>query len=293
MKLFGLLNINKPAGVTSRDAVNVVQRLVGKQCKVGHAGTLDPLATGVLVLCLGPATRLIEYVQRMPKSYCGKFLLGRSSPTEDIEGEIVPLANPPIPSRRDLEIEAAKLTGEIQQRPPAFSALKVKGRRAYDLARAGKQVELAPRAVTIYEMSITDYDYPELMLEIRCGSGTYVRSLGRDLAESVGSAAVMSELTRTAIGDFKIEQAIALESLTEDDIVNSLQPAVSAVTALPQVEIAKAEQTQIIDGRWINRNSLPDANDAQYAGVTESGELLAILSDRGQGQLAPVRVFVP
>jgi tRNA pseudouridine55 synthase len=291
MKLFGLLNINKPAGMTSRDVVNVVQRLVRKKCKVGHAGTLDPLATGVLVLCLGPATRLIEYVQRMPKSYHGKFLLGSDSPTEDIEGEIAQLLNPPVPSLERLESAAGKLTGEIQQRPPDFSALKIKGRRAYDLARAGKPVELASRGVKVHDLSIVRYNYPELSLDIRCGSGTYIRSLGRDLAELVGTAAVMSELNRTAIGEFGIEDAIALDSLTEDRIAAALKPALLAVAKMPKIEIATFEQKKIIDGCCIQRDSLSKPRDGEYAAVTEMGDLLAILVDRGQGRLAPVRVF--
>src|SRR3972149_1595212 len=126
MKLSGILNINKPAGLTSRRVVDMVQRLV-RPAKVGHAGTLDPLATGVLVVCVGAATRLIEYVQRMPKSYVGTFLLGRQSPTEDVEGHVVELPNPPIPTLEQIHQAASNLTGNIFQRPPAFSALKING----------------------------------------------------------------------------------------------------------------------------------------------------------------------
>jgi len=151
--LYGILNLNKPAGVTSRRVVDDVQRLV-RPAKVGHAGTLDPLATGVLVVCTGAATRLIEYVQQMPKSYTGTFLLGRQSPTEDVDGEVTELDSPPVPSWPEIEAAVRAFEGRIEQRPPAFSALKVGGRRAYDLARRGKSVELKSRPVTIHRISI-------------------------------------------------------------------------------------------------------------------------------------------
>ena len=200
--MFGFLNLNKPAGVTSRDVVNQVQRLVRPE-KVGHAGTLDPLATGVLVVCVGRATRLTEYVQRMPKHYSATFLFGRQSDTEDIDGQVIELADPPQPKRDQIEATLPKFLGEIQQVPPAYSALKVEGRRAYDLARRGEDVQLAARPVVIYELRIVAYEYPELRLDIVCGSGTYVRSLGRNIARTVGTQAVMSALVRTAIGNFR------------------------------------------------------------------------------------------
>ena len=219
----GLLNVSKPGGMTSRAVVDRVQRLV-RPAKAGHAGTLDPLASGVLVVGVGAGTRLIEYVQRMPKRYRGTFLLGRRSPTEDIEGEIEILPDPPIPSRVEIEQAARRLTGEIMQRPPDFSALKIAGQRAYDLARAGKTVVLEPRPVTIYELRVIAYDYPEFSLDICCSGGTYVRSLGRDLAEALGSAAVMSALVREAIGDFTIAEALPLAELSAETIDARLLP---------------------------------------------------------------------
>ena len=142
----GLLNLNKPTGMTSRRAVDIVQRLAWP-AKVGHAGTLDPLATGVLVVCVGPATRLIEYVQRMPKRYVAAFLLGRQSPTEDIEGQVTELLGARVPTADEVRAAASRFVGRIQQRPPAFSALKVGGRPAYELARQGRPAHLAARPV--------------------------------------------------------------------------------------------------------------------------------------------------
>ena len=206
--MFGLLNLNKPKGLTSRDAVNRAQRITGKRVKVGHAGTLDPIATGVLVVCLGPATRLIEHVQRMPKRYRGTFLLGCRSPSDDVELEPKLLTDPPIPTREQVEAALPAFVGDIQQVPPAYSAIKLGGQKAYDLARRGDAPDLPPRPVTIHAIGVARYEYPELVLDIHCGSGTYIRSLGRDLAAALGTAAVMSELERTAIGEFRVEDAV-------------------------------------------------------------------------------------
>src|SRR5436190_8799230 len=199
--MFGLLNVDKPSGLTSRDVVNRVQRLV-KPHKVGHAGTLDPLASGVLVVCVGPATRLIEYVQRMPKRYLATFLLGRRSETEDIEGAVTELTDTPVPTVEQAHGALPNFVGRIQQLPPAFSALKVDGQRAYALARKGETPDLQPRPIEVYSVELVEYSYPQLVLDIRCGSGTYVRSLGRDIARALGTEAVMSALVRTEIGPF-------------------------------------------------------------------------------------------
>ncbi len=212
----GLLNVNKPPGITSRRVVDTVGRL-GAPAKVGHAGTLDPLAAGVLVVAVGGATRLVQYVQRMAKRYLGTFMLGRRSVTEDVEGEVVELPGAPVPTHEALEAAAKRLVGRIEQRPPVFSALKIHGRPAYKLARGGKPVELAPRPVDIYRIEVRAYEYPELVLEIDCGGGTYVRSLGRDLAEALGTAAVMSALSRVLIGPFRVEEAVRLDELTRDN----------------------------------------------------------------------------
>src|SRR5262245_62072249 len=151
MRHFGLLHVNKPSGITSRRVVDQVQALV-RPAKAGHAGTLDPLASGVLVVCVGAATRLIDYVPQAAKRYTATFLFGRASDTEDIEGIVTVLAAPSVPTRVEVERAAQQFVGNIQQRPPAFSALKVAGRRAYDLARAGQSVKLAPRPVTVYRL---------------------------------------------------------------------------------------------------------------------------------------------
>lgn len=285
MAACGVLNLNKPAGMTSREVVNRVQRL-GRPAKVGHAGTLDPLARGVLVVCVGAATRLIEYVQQMPKGYSGTFLLGRESPTEDVEGEVTELVGPAVPTPEQIAAAAGALVGRIEQRPPAFSALKVEGRRAYALARKGQQVELKPRTVTVYRIEVQGYEYPELRLAIECSGGTYVRSLGRDLAESLGTAAVMSELVRRWIGDFRIEEAVDPRQLTGQSWTDHLLPPLRAVGRLPRVELSPDEIAKIRHGLTIPRKT-PPAGAGQFAAVDAAGRLVAVLTPRGPGLLGP------
>jgi tRNA pseudouridine55 synthase len=282
----GLLNIDKPTGTTSRRVVDDVERLV-RPSKAGHAGTLDPLASGVLVVCVGAATRLIQYVQQMPKRYVATFLLGRRSPTEDIEGDVELLPDAPQPALEELAAAAGTLVGEIQQRPPIFSALKVAGRRAYDLARAGREVELQPRPVTIHRLDVLRYDYPELVLEIECSSGTYVRSLGRDLAEQLGTSAVMSALSRTAIGSLTLDNACRTEDLNRDTISKFLLPASMAVASLPAITLTLEEARRIGHGLSIER--IDAGGHVEWAALDEAGNLVAILGRRADGSLGPTR----
>jgi tRNA pseudouridine55 synthase len=285
--LGGLLNTNKPAGITSRRVVDRVVRM-RRGLKAGHAGTLDPLASGVLVVCVGAATRLIEYVQRTPKTYDGTFLLGRQSPTEDVDGEVVELRDPPIPARDAIERAAASLVGTIQQRPPAFSALKIEGRRAYDLARKGAAVDLAPREIVVHRLDVVSYDYPELRLHVECGSGTYVRSLGRDLAERLGTAAVMSRLVRTAIGRFRIEDAIDPETLDPQTWTRHLLPPLAALDGLQRIELTATEAVRVRSGQPVVREGLASG---EVAAIDPDGALTAILAPRADGRWWPMRTF--
>jgi len=275
--------------MTSRRAVDLVQRLA-RPAKVGHAGTLDPLATGVLVVCVGAATRLIEYVQRMPKSYVGTFLLGRQSPTEDVEGHVVELPNPPIPTLEQIHQAASNLTGNIFQRPPAFSALKLNGRRAYKLARKGQTLELQPRPVTIHGIAVRSYNYPQLVLAVDCGSGTYIRSLGRDLAQSLGTSAVMSALVRTAIGNFHLSDALDPRELNAENLPGHLLPPLHAVDSLPRIELTTEEITRVHNGQSITKHT-DAANAVELAAVDEQGNLVAVLDPSNAKLLRPLRNF--
>src|SRR4051794_20230733 len=254
MALSGILNVYKPSGMTSRDVVDRVKWITRPE-KVGHAGTLDPLATGVLVICVGQATRLIQYVQRLRKSYAAIFLLGCRSETDDLEGEIVPVLGAPIPTRVQLDEVLARFVGAIQQRPPAHSAIKIAGRRAYTLARRGETVDLAPRTVTIHSISARRYEYPELELDIECGSGTYIRALARDLGEALGTGALMSALHRSAVGWFRAEDACRLDDFAPETLEKHIQPAIRAVSDLAQIVLTDEEQTEVRHGRPIRRLS--------------------------------------
>jgi tRNA pseudouridine55 synthase len=233
---------------------------------------------------------LIEFVQACAKTYVATFLLGRSSETEDTESPVVELAGPPIPSHDELVAVLPRFCGEILQRPPAYSALKVHGRRAYALARRGQMVELEPRPVVIHRLAVLRYAYPELTLLVECGSGTYIRSLGRDLAAALGTAAVMSALRRTAIGGFSIDAACPLDQLTEQTLADHLLPPIRAVEHLPTVRLSQTEVEQTAHGRAI-RGAIP--GDAPYAAaVDEAGQLLGVLRSVQPGLLQPHRNFV-
>lgn len=316
----GILNLNKPAGITSRRAVDIVKRLV-RPAKVGHAGTLDPLATGVLVVCVGAATRLIEYVGRMPKRYLGTFLLGRRSPTEDIEGEVTELPDAPVPTHAQIVAAAECFVGRIAQRPPSFSAIKVKGRRAYKLAREGQQFQLPARPVNVYRIEVKAYKYPELTLDVECGGGTYIRSLGRDLAESLGTAAVMSALTRTAIGNFRIEHSVDPNVLDGSNLTDWLQPSLAAVECLSRIRLSAEEVARVRNGQFIELpNNIVDCYKSsattpggvpvenamdhiaegrgnlvgsesveEIAALDPAGRLVAILAGDGSDRLRPTR----
>lgn len=293
----GILNVFKPPGISSRRVVDHVQRLAGKS-KAGHAGTLDPLAAGVLVVCVGKATRLIEYVQRLPKQYRGTFLLGRRSDTEDIEGEVEELPSAPVPGSEQLEAALAHFRGEIQQRPPAYSALKVDGKRSYDLARRGQSVELKPRPVTVHRLELAAYAYPLFQLDITCSAGTYVRSLGRDIAQSLGTAAVMSALERTAVGGFTVETAVPMDSLDADHWQSHLLPAATAVSNLPSLVLGRAEMERLAHGHPLDAAlaaGLQLQIDQEVAaivgpGLEGAGDLAAVLIFKGN-QLKVVRNF--
>jgi tRNA pseudouridine55 synthase len=244
------LNVDKPAGMTSRDVVNEVCR-VAKTKRVGHAGTLDPMARGVLVIAVGKATRLVEYVQALPKTYDAEFRLGVVSDTDDIEGTIIPQPSAVAPDETAIRAALASFVGTIDQRPPAFSALKVDGKRAYSLARKGETVALAPRPVHIESLTLQQYAYPELRLRIVCGSGTYVRALARDLGEVVGTGGLMSALVRTAIGAFSIETAVSLEKLKEMGPLAYALPLEAGLAALDRVTVAGEDRRRFHTGQRI------------------------------------------
>lgn len=295
-----MLNINKPTGVTSRDVVNRVVHLV-RPAKAGHAGTLDPMATGVLVVCVGHATRLISFVQEGRKRYRARFRLGQTSDTDDITGKLVEGGPWSAVSRDELNALLSEFTGAIDQVPPQFSAIHVKGRRAYDLARRGETVELSARPVDVHSLELTEFTPPDFELEIECGSGTYVRSIGRDLGTRLGCGAVMTQLERTAVLPFELSDAIELDSLTSETLTQYLRPIESIVAHLPQRTLSDKEIVAIRQGQAIAFGSIGDIripnveasrNETRLALTAEDGSLLAIGEhDRTIRRIQPRIVF--
>lgn len=211
----GLLVIDKPPGMTSRDVVNVAQRWFPRRTKIGHTGTLDPLATGVLVLCIGEATKLAERIQALGKTYLSRFRLGAMSTTDDADGTITPRADAATPKEQEIQAALTDFVGEIDQIPPTFSAIKVAGRRAYDLARRGNAVELTSRKVRVDSIRLVAYDWPWADVEIACGKGTYVRSIARDLGDKLGVGGMVETLRRTRVGPFTAEMGIRIDASAE------------------------------------------------------------------------------
>ena len=214
----GFLVIDKSAGMTSRHCVNLVQRWFPRRTKIGHTGTLDPLATGVLVLCIGTATKLADRVQAMPKQYETRMRLGATSNTDDADGDVVESSAPTVPTRDELESTLARFIGEIEQLPPQFSALKVGGVRAYASARQGIEVALKPRIVRVDAIVLLHYEWPWLDLRIDCGKGTYIRSIARDLGMLFGVGGLVQTLRRTRVGPFASEQGIGVDATPGEGI---------------------------------------------------------------------------
>lgn len=219
----GFLVIDKPGGMTSRDAVNRAQLWFPRRTKIGHTGTLDPLATGVLVLCIGAATKLAERVQAMPKRYETRIRLGATSDTDDADGEVVENTLSAAPSLAMVLEQLPKFIGLIEQLPPQYSALKVQGQRAYDLARRGVEVALKPRPVRVDSILLRTYEWPWVDLTIDCGKGTYIRSIARDLGAALGVGGLVQTLRRTRVGPFAVERGIGLNA-TPDEARAALLP---------------------------------------------------------------------
>jgi tRNA pseudouridine55 synthase len=264
--LSGLLVIDKPSGITSRVAVNRVQQALPRGTRIGHAGTLDPLATGVLVLCIGTATRLVEYIQDLDKEYVTDLTLGAVSDSDDADGAITPVAVESPPTREAIAQAVQHFVGNIEQVPPAFSAAHVAGQRAYKLARRGKEVALAPRRVRIDSIDLLDFRYPDLRLRIRCGKGTYIRSLARDLGNRLGCGAFVRTLQRTRIGPFTAEHALAINSAKPEQFTKLL-PLATAVAHLPPVHLTAAEFERLRQGQVLQKCDvdLPAGDDSVVA----------------------------
>ena len=287
MSIDGVVVVDKPAGWTSHDVVARCRKVFGQK-RVGHAGTLDPGATGVLVVGLGRATRLLQWVTGQPKSYVGEVVLGVTTTTLDDEGEETGRWDMTGVAVEEARAAALSFVGEIDQVPPMVSALKVGGRRLHDLARAGVEVERAARRVTVtrFEVAATD-DAGVLRIEVDCSTGTYVRSLAADLGTALGGGAHLRRLRRTAVGPFTVEAAVALDDVGPE----AVQPPAAAVAHLAAAVVDEQVSAVVAHGKVLERGELGVSGDGPWAVLDREGSLLAVYQAHSGDRVKPAIVL--
>jgi tRNA pseudouridine55 synthase len=287
--------------MTSRDLVNIVSGCINagvprqERLKVGHAGTLDPLATGVLIVGVGPAVRLMPYFSELSKRYLATFRLGQCSDSGDLEGEIRSHPELRMPDRQAIEASAQQCIGRITQVPPAHSAIWVDGVRAYKRQRSGQTFEMPSRQVQVDSILVTRFEPPEFDADIVCGGGTYIRTLGMDIARGAGTVALMSSLRRVAVGPFRIEDALSVDQIRKGPVVPMLMPTRLAVTNLTQFDVSREDSERLgngvaVDGPKPETTEPTSSFSQESAAIGPDGHLRAIVYWRG-GQWWPKRVF--
>jgi len=291
LPLSGILNINKPAGMTSHDVVDRVRRITGVR-RVGHAGTLDPLATGVLLVCVGQATRVAEYLMASDKRYRATIHLGVRTSTDDAEGEVLSSQEVQV-SEGEVQAVLQEFVGRIQQVPPMYSALKRGGKRLYQLARQGITVERPPRPVTIHRIEWVKWDPPRFTIDVTCSPGTYIRALARDIGERLGCGAHLAALVRLASGHFTLDEAVTLEQVAEAFAAGRgeelLLPLDEALRDWPAVTVDAETARRIGHGQAV---ALPMSSEGRCRAYGPDGQLLALLEYNGQkGLWQPRKVF--
>lgn len=275
----GILVVDKPVGLTSHDVVQIIRTGTGIR-RAGHTGTLDPRASGVLVVLIGPAVRLSEYVSASDKRYQAIIRLGSSTDTYDGEGRFTQQSNQPVNvTEEQFETTLKSFIGEIEQTPPAYSAVKVNGRHSYDMARKGEEVELEPRKIQVYHLEILEWAPPEVVIDAHCSSGTYVRSLANDVGNALGCGAYLVGLRRTKSGRFSLRDAIPLRKLQEAFAAgNWYQYLIPAAEALADWEGLELDPDQVDEVRHGHRiPAAPGTTTAMVRGVSMAGELVALL----------------
>jgi tRNA pseudouridine55 synthase len=282
--LSGIINIDKPPAMTSHDVVDAVRRVSGQR-KVGHAGTLDPMASGVLLVCLGQATRVAEYLMAGRKQYRAALLVGQTTTTYDVEGEILTSGGRTDFSQAQIEAALARFRGTIEQVPPMYSALKHEGQPLYKLARRGQEVERPVRRVEIDRLTLLSWSPPSLIVEVVCSPGTYIRSLAHDLGQHLGSGAVLASLVRLASGRFTLSDAVSLERLEEafehGQEAEYLQPVDQALLDLPAVILSAESARRLAQGQAVPAGGAAEAapsdgNGAEARVYSAGGDLIAI-----------------
>ncbi len=288
----GVLVVDKPVGLTSHDVVQIIRKGTNIR-RAGHTGTLDPRASGVLVVLLGPAVRLSEYVSASDKRYQAVIRLGQSTDTYDAEGRITGGSSPVNITEDQFENELKAFIGEIEQVPPPYSAIKVKGKKAYDMARDGEEFDLAPRTIHVYNLDLLEWAPPEAVVDVYCSSGTYVRSLAHDLGEKLGCGAHLVGLRRTKSGRFTLRDAVPLRKLRESfDAGNWYQyliPAAEALSDWPALELTNEQVEAVRHGIRIPSPALPST---WARGINEQGELVALMEFSPEtSEWQPKKVF--
>jgi tRNA pseudouridine55 synthase len=285
-----VLLVDKPEGPTSHDVITIARRALGVK-RIGHTGTLDPFASGLLLLCVGRATRLAEYFHLPPKTYSGTLVLGAETETEDVTGAVtVSSDNWREVTREGIERAADCLRGGYDQVPPAFSAKKLAGRRAYEAARAGEEVELAARRVCVHSLEMVDVRLPEIDFVTEVSTGTYVRSLARDLGRELGCGAHLSVLRRLTIGPFHVSSAMDLAQLADGSIpATASLSAAQSLSWLPTRALTESEVADVVQGRRIQDASTPGDTDLPVAMV--AGPRLVGVGRRAAAELRPEKVF--
>lgn len=288
----GVLVVDKPIGLTSHDVVQIIRRGTGIR-RAGHTGTLDPRASGVLVILIGPAVRLSEYVSASDKRYQATIRLGSSTDTYDSEGSVTDSASIDDIDEERFDEVLQQFVGEIEQTPPPYSAVKVQGRKAYDMAREGEEFELEPRMINVYSLEVLEWAPPEVVIDVYCSSGTYVRSLANDMGKALGTGAHLVGLRRTKSGRFTLRDAVPLRRLQESfeagDWYRQLIPAAEALADWPMIEL-NADQVELI--RHGHRIAADPEQKGLARGVSEQGDLVALLEiDPETQEWQPRKVF--
>ncbi len=288
----GVLVVDKPIGLTSHDVVQVIRRGTGIR-RAGHTGTLDPRASGVLVVLVGPAVRLSEYVSASDKRYQATIQLGSSTDTYDSEGTITDTSSVEDLDEDQFNEILMRFVGEIEQVPPPYSAVKVKGRKAYEMARKGEEVELEPRKIQVYSLDLLEWAPPEVVIDVYCSSGTYVRSLANDLGRALGTGAHLIGLRRTKSGRFTLRDAVPLRRLKEafsaGDWYRHLIPAAEALGDWPMVELSPDEVELVRHGHRIEAEP---GSKGWVRGISMQGDLVALLEFEDESQeWQPRKVF--
>ncbi|MBP6179792.1 MAG: tRNA pseudouridine(55) synthase TruB [Anaerolineales bacterium] len=292
----GALVVDKPVGMTSHDVVQAIRNGTGLR-RAGHTGTLDPRASGVLVILVGPAVRLSEYVSASDKRYQAIIRLGGSTDTFDAEGKVTPSKDPVTVTEAQFEEALKTFIGEIEQTPPPYSAVKVQGRKAYEMARQGEEVELAPRKITVHHLEVLEWAPPEVVIDVHCSSGTYVRSLANDLGVMLGCGGYLVGLRRTKSGRFSLRDSVPLRKLQEAFAAGNwyqyLIPAAEALGDWTSLELNPDEVEAIRHGHRIK--VVDDLSAEMVCGISTQGELVAILevfvTEDGTREWQPKKVF--